>query len=532
MNLINYFLEANLILLLFALVYYTLLKDQPNFQFRRVFILTAISSALLVPLITVSINQSIVTEGFMPTSIPTIMLPEFVIGQEDKSMSALPQFHWSLYLVLSYGLVAMVFLARFCKQLFSIWKIVSDKTAIRSNQDGYFLVETTKNYPTFSFFKYLVIRNFEDINEKERNQIIAHEQVHIKQGHSFDIVLLEIMRAVFWINLGVWFFRNTQAENHEFIADELTLKQHDRSQYQQLLIKMTVDQMQLVGNYFAKIQTLKRINMMNEKRSKPNWVKAGAALASTIMMICFFACNDELVEVVQSAEMVLEVPETAQKLMDEIKNKFPNEKLTYIEIDDYYPEKQGEGLFAQTLEKNGIDNKTVRGVFAISQRRKLGLILSNTETFHKMAEMTKDIDGEGEEIFDIVEDQPTPIGGMAQFYEYIGQNMQYPSKAKTMGLEGRVFIQFIVDKSGKLTKVKAVKGIGAGCDEEAVRVIENAAPWTPGKQRGGEVNVRMILPITFKLDNLGEHTPSHNAKNLNKIKAPQMEETVVTDIKL
>lgn len=531
-DLLNYFLEANIVLLLFALVYYSLLKDQPNFQFRRLFILTAIASALMIPLVSVSFSQSIATESFLPKGISTIMLPEFVFGEEDKSMSALPPLHWSLYLVLGYGMVVIVFLARFGKQLFSIWKIVADNTAKKSNQNGYTLIETTKNYPTFSFFKYLVIRNFYDINEKERSQIIAHEQVHIRQGHSFDIVLLEIMRAVFWINPGVWFFRKTQAENHEFIADELTLKQHDRSQYQQLLIKMTVDQMQLVGNYFAKIQTLKRINMMNEKRSKPNWVKAGAALASTIMMICFFACNDELVEVVQSAEMVLEVPETAQKLMDEIKNKFPNEKLTYIEIDDYYPEKQGEGLFAKTIEKNGIDNKTVRGVFAISQRRKLGLILSNTETFHKMAEMTKDIDSEGEEIFDIVEDQPTPIGGMKQFYEYIAQNMKYPSKAKAMGLEGRVFIQFIVDKSGKLTQVKAVKGIGAGCDEEAVRVIENAGLWAPGKQRGREVNVRMILPITFKLDNLGEHTPSHNAKKLDKIKAPQMEETVVTDIKL
>ena len=511
-----------------ALVYYTLIKGQPNFQSRRMFVLTALTSAVLVPLVSVSISQSMVTESFIPTSIPTIMLPEFVIGKETRSMNAISQLHWSFYLILSYALIALIFLARFGKQLFSIWKILSDKTARRSNQGGYTLIETTENYPTFSFFKYLVIRNFDDINEQERNQIIAHEQVHIRQKHSFDIVLLEIMKAVFWINPAVWFFRKTQAENHEFIADEITLKQHDRSQYQQLLIKMTIDQVQLVGNYFAKIQTLKRINMMNQKKSKPNWVKAGAALASTIIMICFFACNEELVEVVHSAEMVLEVPETAQKLIDEIKNKFPNEKLTYIEIDDYYPEKQGEGLFVQTLEKNGIDKKTVRGVFAISERGKLGLILSNTETFHKIAEMTKDIDSEGEEVFDIVEDQPTPIGGMPQFYEYIAQNMKYPSKAKAMGIEGRVFIQFIVNKSGKLTQVKAVKGIGAGCDEEAVRVIENAVPWTPGKQRGREVNVRMILPITFKLGNTGEK----NLQSLDPKHLQKKDTTIISDIKL
>ncbi|MEQ6119498.1 M56 family metallopeptidase [Reichenbachiella sp. MALMAid0571] len=522
-NLLNYFLEANIILLLFALVYYTLVKDQPNFQFRRIFILTAITSTLLIPLVSVSFSQNIATENFLPKGIATIMLPEFVMGEERKSISTISHLHWSHYLILSYGLVAMVFLARFSKQLFSIWKIVQDSTAKRCRQDGYALIETTKNYPTFSFFKYLVIRNYDNINELERSQIIAHEQVHIKQGHSVDIVMLEVMRAVFWINPGVWFFRKTQAENHEFIADELTLKQHDISEYQQLLIKMTVDQMQLVGNYFAKIQTLKRINMMNEKRSKPNWVKAGAALASTITMMCFFACNDELVEVVQSAEMVVELPQKAQDAMDNLKHNFPKENFVYVEVN-----KPAEGeVMLNTLKENNISMQTVQFIVEVTERNKLGLILSATANFHKLAELTKDVSYEGDEVFDIVENQPTPIGGMSQFYQYIAQNMKYPQVARNLGIEGRVFVQFVVDKSGKLTNIRPVKGIGAGCDEEAVRVIENAGLWTPGKQKGREVNVRMILPITFKLDKPGENTPNYNSKRLGKIEAPQLEEMVI-----
>ena len=86
------------------------------------------------------------------------------------------------------------------------------------------------------------------------------------------------MKVVFWINPGIWFFRKSQVENHEYIVDEKILQHNDRSEYQQLLVKMTVDQMQLVGNYFAKIQTLKRINMMNEKRRKPNRLKIATAL--------------------------------------------------------------------------------------------------------------------------------------------------------------------------------------------------------------------------------------------------------------
>ncbi len=104
-----------------------------------------------------------------------------------------------------------------------------------------------------------------------------------------------------------------------------------------------------------------------------------------------------------------------------------------------------------------------------------------------------------DEIFMVVEDQPEPQGGYPAFYEYVGKNLKYPSQARRMGIEGKVFVQFVVDKDGTITEVQAIKGIGAGCDEEAVRVLKNAPKWTPGKQRGRAVKVRMVLPITFKL---------------------------------
>lgn len=104
-----------------------------------------------------------------------------------------------------------------------------------------------------------------------------------------------------------------------------------------------------------------------------------------------------------------------------------------------------------------------------------------------------------DEVFTIVEDSPEPKGGMPAFYKYISKNMTYPSQARRMGIEGRVFVQFVVDKDGTIREVKAVKGIGGGCDEEAVRVIKTSPKWKPGKQRGRPVKVRMILPVQFKL---------------------------------
>ncbi len=108
---------------------------------------------------------------------------------------------------------------------------------------------------------------------------------------------------------------------------------------------------------------------------------------------------------------------------------------------------------------------------------------------------------EVEQVFTIVEDQPEFPGGLQAFYKFVGDNMKYPSQARRMGIEGRVYVQFVVDKDGNVTEVEAVKGIGAGCDEEAARVLRGSPKFKPGKQRGRPVKVRMVLPIIFKLSN-------------------------------
>lgn len=106
---------------------------------------------------------------------------------------------------------------------------------------------------------------------------------------------------------------------------------------------------------------------------------------------------------------------------------------------------------------------------------------------------------ETEEIFTVVEESAAPKGGMAAFYKFVNEKIKYPAQARRMGIEGRVFVEFVIQKDGSLSDVRAIKGIGAGCDEEAVRVIQSCPSWTPGKQRGKPVKQRYTLPIIFKL---------------------------------
>lgn len=101
--------------------------------------------------------------------------------------------------------------------------------------------------------------------------------------------------------------------------------------------------------------------------------------------------------------------------------------------------------------------------------------------------------------FMLVEKQPGPKGGMDAFYDFIGRNLKYPKRALLAGIGGETLVEFVVDTNGRLTEVKVLKGIGFGCDEEAVRVLSLAPPWNPGKQRGVPVKVRMRMPIAFSI---------------------------------
>jgi protein TonB len=117
---------------------------------------------------------------------------------------------------------------------------------------------------------------------------------------------------------------------------------------------------------------------------------------------------------------------------------------------------------------------------------------------YKPVEIPK-MEEESDEIFLVVEENANPKGGISEFYQYVSGNIKYPAQARRLRVEGRVYVEFIVGKDGKIFDAITVKGIGAGCDEEAVRIIMSAPAWNPAKQRGKPVKQRMVLPITFKL---------------------------------
>lgn len=106
---------------------------------------------------------------------------------------------------------------------------------------------------------------------------------------------------------------------------------------------------------------------------------------------------------------------------------------------------------------------------------------------------------EEQQIFLVVEEMPSYPGGEQEMYRFISQNIEYPRMAKESGISGRVFVTFVVEKDGSVTDVQVLRGIGGGCDEEAIRVIKSMPKWKAGKQRGKAVRVQYRMPIKFTL---------------------------------
>ncbi|MBL4624422.1 MAG: energy transducer TonB [Flavobacteriales bacterium] len=111
------------------------------------------------------------------------------------------------------------------------------------------------------------------------------------------------------------------------------------------------------------------------------------------------------------------------------------------------------------------------------------------------------------EIFTVVEQMPEYPGGQDEMMIFLGENIKYPDAAKDAGIQGTVYVKFILYEDGSIKDVKVMRGIGGGCDEEAIRVVKMMPNWKPGRQRGENVRVSFILPIRFTLSN-----PNKNQK--------------------
>jgi TonB family protein len=500
-NLLSYFIEANLYLVCFYLLYQILLVRDQHFRFNRGFLLGGILLSLVLPLLSFSISPtpevSNSFEGY-------IILPAITITEvQTESVGFILKWWYIIGFIYLSGFV--FYLSRLLWQMAQIIRKLPLLNSSREKKNGYTLVTTDGEVPTCSFFSYLFWDKSAKLTPREQKQIFEHELAHIRQWHSMDVLLVEVLRAIFWFNPVIHLIKSRITEVHEYLADRRAVQQIGVEHYSKLLTLQIFKSFDFaLSNNFHKSQVVKRIKMLKSTKSKSIWLNVAFLIPALGLLVTVLSCN-VTEEILPDGVMLTEeigLPEgwifaDENSLKPDLQSRLHDMRANFSNTEVFVIESQSGNANEEMLRQLMLENKWFVSSYNRDGINDLALIAKSPEA---LKEIVVREEVPTNEVFTIVENQPAPREGMAAFYEYIKKNLRYPAQAKNIGIQGKVFVQFIVASDGSLTDVKAVKGIGAGCDEEAVRVLESSPKWKPGMQRNQAVNVRMILPVTFKLN--------------------------------
>jgi TonB family protein len=432
-----YLLQSAVSLALLYLVFSLFLKRDTFFATNRFFLLFALVFSALVPL--VDFSSLLIAET---STRYYIVLDTITVSPGE--MNEVIHSHLNVFQVIlvAYLTGAIIFAVRFVAQLLQLALLIGKYGITR--KEGIRLVLIHKEYSPFSFFN-LVFINAKDYQPDQLREIIEHERVHVRQGHTMDILLLEIMTIIQWFNPFIWLYRRSIKGLHEFLADEgVLLKGINVKEYQNMLLNQALGiQLNDLTNNFNKSLLKRRLIMMNTP--KPGFaarLKPLLALPVIVLMAMAFTFSGSYYAAAQDVP-----PPPPKKEKQEVPPPPP---------------------------------KATKGQQAVK---------SGTA------------DGKEEMVYKEVAEPPQFKGGQEAFINYIVQNVKYPEEAKKKGTTGRVFVEFIVTKTGKITTARILKSADPLLDEEALRVISLMPDWIPGKNEEGKpVNVSMALPIMFNLD--------------------------------
>lgn len=434
----TYLLQSFVSLSLLYAVYALFLRRDTFFSMNRFYLVIALAFSALVPLIDYS---SLLTGD--PSARYYVVLDTVTISPGE--VTTIVQSHISVFQVIlvAYLTGAAIFTARLLVQLGQLFFMVR-RYGI-TQKEGLRLVLIHREYSPFSFFNLLFI-NARDYQPEQLREIIEHEKVHMRQHHTLDILLLELMTIIQWFNPVIWLYRRSLKGIHEFLADEgVLLIGANVSDYQNMLLNQALGiQLNDLTNNFNKSLLKRRLIMMNTPKSgHAARLKSLLAIPVIVLMAMLFSFPGSYYATAQDVSP----PPSPQKEKKELPPPPPKAQ--------------------------------------------------------KGQEPVKSMEyGDKEEmVYKEVATPPQFKGGQEAFYKYIIDNVKYPEEAKKNGIQGKVFVEFIVTKTGKVTTTRVLKSADPLLDEEALRVISLMPDWIPGKDENGKpVNVSMALPIAFNLD--------------------------------
>lgn len=431
--LILYFIKVNIALAILYLFYKLSFTKDTFFGLRRSMLLLIFITAFVYPLISF--------DGWMsnpqnPTGLATIyykILPEITVHASNTQQAS--DYRWLKSCCIIIYWAGVIFLClRTALELFKIR--ISFRNCSKQLINEIPIYVLTKPEEPYSFFKWICVHPAMH-TDKELEEILIHEQTHVREWHSADILLAQLIIIVCWFNPFAWLIRKEIRINHEFLADKRVIASgYDKKDYQYHLIGIEHHPQAAAKLYnnFSVLPLKKRIKMLNKKRTR-NIMKSKYLMFLPVaaLLLLFSNCG----------------------------NKTKSEQPAPAEVAD------------------------TTSVTQVSQE---DTVLN-----------TQEPEAPEDEIFEVVEKMPEFPGGMSAALKYLTKNIKYPAEAISAKQQGKVVVQFIVTKEGKILNPKVVKSVAPVLDEEAIRVIATMPDWKPGEQRGIPVNVKFTLPIMFRL---------------------------------
>lgn len=513
---LNYILEANMALVIAFGFYFGFLRRQTRFAIMRTYLLASLVASLLLPLIRITSYQGSVSGLAVGEFIPLYWLPEVVIGGNGADISSNGATVW-FYVSVLY-LAGLIFsLTIFVRELAGLIRTIN--RSVKSRHGKLWISQSDENIPTFSFFNFILIGNAQTLTPDERQQIIRHESMHVRQWHSVDILLVNLIKIIFWFNPIIIAYKKTFIQLHEFEADARSVENSDVNKYCNLLARVALQSADFrLANQFTNSLTVKRIEMMRTiKQNISHWRFAAACMALPFLFF-FVACHDQvaadLTEITRNSSHALIVPTSVQNRFDDIQQKNPGHKYSLLELNETASQKledlkQQYGLPASIQVIRTVDGEpiaeTITGNASDIQiapqtengrndRERTFAIFEFTGEARQLAEQAAQ-----DQVFTVVEEQPEFPGGFDAMLTFIRENLRYPKSGREQGLEGTVFASFIVEKDGTVSNINIVRGLSPECDAEVKRMLGISPKWIPGKQSGKDVRVRFVLPVKFTL---------------------------------
>lgn len=511
-----YVLQVNVGLLVFYLLYRGLLARDTFLGMRRLYWWAAWVLAFLYPLVELGVW------GRTETPLQVVMA-DYAEAMTVVVSAVAPEeaatWSWQDGVALLWAAGASALLLRMLVQLAVVCRLAG--RGKRMEWHGVRVLAVEGDNVPFSFFRWIFVQPGNH-SEGELEEILAHEQAHVCQWHSLDVVVSELLCCLSWFNPAVWLAKRCVRQNLEFLADRAVVHSgFDRKNYQYHLLRLSygVNIGQIVNNFNVS-PLKKRIMMMNKKKSR----HAGAlkyALLLPVAGLLVLSANAEAVA--ETAENVV-AHWTADEgpvrmtgvVVDENGKPLPGVTVV-IKGSMLGVATDAEGRFeivspeGKTLVFTYVGRKTqevafdagttdIKVVMPVEDVELNPLVAADVESIlNQAADSTKDevVSVWQDEFFKVVEDMPQFTDG--NIFDYLAQHVRYPEEAEKNGIGGMVYVQFVIDTTGKVVEPKVIKSVSPELDAEALRVVSEMPAWKPGMQRGKPVRVSFTLPVIFKL---------------------------------